>query len=277
VRVILTQLPLALERGQENFDTVLRAVEKSDVVPEPGDLLLLPELVDLRSSRRLYESSVARLARRLGCHVVGGTHRHPCDGGLRNAGIAVAPDGSLCSRYEKCRPYGGASDAQPGVLRPPFRVAEWTVRVLVCADFWHANLWLGPDRPDLVLVAALSVSRKPRPEFARGLWRNMAIARAYEFGALVGISDWAHPFPEPSHPASGVGGLADPTTADPRRFFRPVGPSGIRAFELDRRAVARLRADCASRAFLHDRDGQFQGDSHDRPPGSHGQLPGSGA
>ena len=129
------------------------------------------------------------------------------------------------------------------------------VFVLICADFWFSDLFnRAAHLPDLVLVPALSVSRKPSPDYSRALWRHLAIARAYEFGAYVGISDWGHPSELPMLATSGVGGLADPTREHPDELFRPIAESGASAFDLDFAALDAFRRDRMERGFFWKRD-----------------------
>ncbi len=250
MRLILTELPLALESVSANFDAVEREIVNSQIVPAEGDLLLLPELIGFESSPANYEASVRDLARNLGCHVVGGSHHRRSAGRRLNCGLAVSPRGAVHGRYEKRYPYGGAADAQPGSAWPPFSIAGRTIQVLVCADFWYANLWLEAARTDLVLVPALSVSRKKTPDYSRQLWRHMAISRAYEFAAYIGVSDFAPGWPRREHGASGVAGFADPTTNCPTAFFRPVGSARVGGFTLAFEALDAFRADRAERGFL---------------------------
>ncbi|HKU41489.1 MAG TPA: hypothetical protein VJR89_25205, partial [Polyangiales bacterium] len=123
--------------------------------------------------------------------------------------------------------------------------------ILVCADFWFSDLFHRTTQlPDLVLVPAHSVTRKPAPDYSRALWRHLAVSRAYEFGVYVAISDWAHaPAPPIGLPASGVGGLADPATIDPDRFFLPIEDQ-LRVYELDFDALERFRRDRYARGFF---------------------------
>jgi hypothetical protein len=121
---------------------------------------------------------------------------------------------------------------------------------LICADFWFADVFARAHvLPDVVLVPALSVTRKPTPDYSRRLWQHLAVARAYEFGVYVGISDWSHSSTL-SLPASGVGGLADPTTPDPDRLFTPIGTRDLAVFELDFDALAAFRGDRVNRGFF---------------------------
>lgn len=250
MRILVTELELRADDAAHNFDLIARAVEQSSPSLEADDVLLLPELVDLGPSRTSYVARVRHLARQLGCYVVGGSHYRSGPRGRINWGLAVDPTGAECGSYEKRRPYGGAVDAASGAALPPFEIGGRSFRTLVCADFWYGEFWHEVGRPDVVLVPALSVSRKSNPAFARDMWRHMAISRAYEFGVFVAISDWAHGTPDPYRSASGVAGLADPTGTDPARFFQRVGPAGVRAVDLDFAALDHFRADRRKRRFL---------------------------
>jgi hypothetical protein len=104
--------------------------------------------------------------------------------------------------------------------------------------------------PDLVLVPAHSVSRKPTPDYSRALWRHLAVARAYEFGVYVGVSDWAHvPVPGMLAP-SGVAGLADPTTQLDSELFTPLAHHSVQTFELDLNKLRSFRDDRRARGFF---------------------------
>jgi hypothetical protein len=96
----------------------------------------------------------------------------------------------------------------------------------------------------------LSVTRKPTPDYSRSLWRHLAVARAYELGCYVGVSDWAHPSQLPALATSGVGGFADPTVVDPDRLWQPLGPHAVRAFALDFDALEAFRDDRRARGFF---------------------------
>ena len=106
----------------------------------------------------------------------------------------------------------------------------------------------------MVLVPALSVSRKATPAYSRELWRHLAIARAYEMGTYVGVSDWGQPSSMPMLFTSGVGGFADPTGVDPERFFRPIDPSGASVYDLDFERLGQFRQDRIDRGFFWKRE-----------------------
>ena len=251
MKLILVQPSLGPAADRDNLDVIARLVEDARAAPSPDDVLVLPEHFDRRDSRDEYEAGVSELAVRFGCHVVGGSHHEARAEGRVNCGVVVAPDGKPLGRYEKLRPY--AKERQSvgaGTQLGEFTINGRHVLTLICADFWFSDLFARASRvPDLLLVPALSVTRKPAPDYSRTLWRHLAVARAYEFGTYVGISDWAHPS-QLSLPASGVGGFADPTTVNPDELFRPIGASGVGVFAVDFEALDAFRSDRGDRGFF---------------------------
>ena len=251
MKLLLVQPRLSYAADADNVGVVMRAVERFAAELGEGDVVLLPEHFDLRDDRSAYESGVSGLARRLGTNVVGGSHHELRDGGRVNSGVVANARGEVVARYEKVRPYATERErVHDGNAFGELSIGGRAVLVLICADFWFSDLFARASTlPDVVLVPALSVTRKPTPDYSRALWRHLAIARAYEFGTYVGISDWAHvPTPEVLF-ASGVGGLADPTTADPEAFFSPI-ESDARLYRLDFERLSVFRADRRARGFF---------------------------
>jgi len=257
VRVILIQPQLRHTPEADNFAAVRRSLTASRITPQEQDVLLLPERVTLTHRRDEYEGLVRELASELGCTVVGGSHHEQRGGQMVNAGLAVSASGVELGRYEKVRPYANERvSVSEGAAPGQFVVGGRRVLVLICADFWFSDLFeRATTLPDLVLVPALSVSRKPTPDYSRSLWRHLAIARAYEFGTYVGISDWGHPSELPMLSTSGVGGLADPTATDPQKLFGPIAETGASAYELDFAALEDFRRDRIDRGFFWKKDG----------------------
>jgi predicted amidohydrolase len=252
MRLILVQPVLRADPRADNTGVVLASVRGAGVRPDVDDVLLLPEHWTAEASASRYGEQVRRLADALGCHVVGGSQHESRDGGAVNAGMVCGPDGVCIGRYEKLRPYA----TERTVVRPGSRLGEVEIAgrrflVLVCADFWFADLIHGVAAlPDVVLVPALSVSRKPTPAYSRALWRHLAVARAYEYGVYVGVSDWAPASELPQLRASGVGGFADPTATDPDALFVPVGHAAVSVHTLDFDRLAAFRADRRQRGFF---------------------------
>jgi predicted amidohydrolase len=251
MRLILVQAQLRLD-GSTNLDRIRAGLDVARIDFALGDVLLLPERFDPRVDTASYERDVTALARSLGCHVVGGSHHERRAGGSVNAGVVVDPSGGIIGRYEKLRPYASERQfVEPGTGLGEFTIGGANVLVLICADFWFADLVLRATRaPDVVLVPALSVTRKSSPDYSRALWRHLAISRAYEFGAYVGVSDWAYPSELPIQFTAGAGGFADPTAVEPEKFFASIGEAGVAVHELDFAALDAFRKDRAARGFF---------------------------
>jgi predicted amidohydrolase len=251
MKLVLVQPRLSVDPQADNLGVLSRLLEGLAPTLAASDLVLLPEHVIVGASRAQYEQGIAALARRFACHVVGGSH-HEQRGATRvNRGVAADASGQIIAEYEKLRPYADErSRVQPGAQLGEFSIAGHRLLVLICADFWFSDMFYRASAlPDLVLVPAHSVSRKPTPDYSRALWRHLAVARAYEFGVFVGISDWAHAVESGRLPPSGVAGLADPTRVDPPTMFRPVA-SSVQVYELDFAALASFRHDRQIRGFF---------------------------
>jgi predicted amidohydrolase len=252
MRLVLVQPALHAGPEADNVAIVLGLVQATGVAFDANDVLLLPEHWSGVGVAADYERDVRRLATALGCHVVGGSHHQDRVGGAVNAGLACAADGQVVGRYEKLRPYATERER----VRPGRRLGEVTIDgrnilVLVCADFWFADLILTATHlPDLVLVPALSVTRKATPDYSRALWRHLAVARAYEYGVYVGISDWATDSVLPQLMAAGVAGFADPTTSDPDELFHPIGAARVAVHEVDFDRLEAFRHDRRQRGFF---------------------------
>ena len=252
MRLVLVQPRLGHAPGSDNAGAILAALESSAVACERDDVLVLPERFHLSTSRDAYLADVQRIARAAGCHVVGGSHHEARADGSVNAGVVVDPTGSVLGGYEKVRPYANEREwVRAGQHAGEIVVAGRRVLVLICADFWFSDLVLGAERlPDLVLVPALSVSRKATPDSSRAMWRHLCVSRAYELGAFVGVSDWSHESDLPLLRASGVAGFADPTATEAELLHRGLGSASAASFPLDFDALAAFREDRIARGFF---------------------------
>jgi predicted amidohydrolase len=257
VQLILVQPELEHGPGTHNLDTLTRLLEPHAGTLGPQDIVLLPEHVVSGSTRAPYAEGIARLAQRLGCHVVGGSHHELRDPGSVNSGLVCDARGQVVCEYEKLRPYADERKrVQGGGAFGELTIGGRRVMILICADFWFSDVFPRAQAlPDLVLVPAFSVSRKPQPDYSRALWRHLAVARAYEFGVFVGISDWAYRAPpwkpgDGGRPASAVAGFADATTVDPAHFFVPLAQDWVRVFSLDFARLDSFRADRLGRGFF---------------------------
>lgn len=260
MRLILLQPVLAARDDRANMEAIRRIVggplpapgSPPSIRPEPEDLLLLPEHFLFTDDPAAYDRFVAEMAALAGCTVVGGSHHRRVNGRKVNHGAVVTPDGRTIATYEKLRPYfNERNHVEPGRSFGEFEHGGRRVMVLVCADFWYSDLIpRAAAAPDLILVPALSVSRKPDPYYSRALWRHLAVSRAYEFGAYVGISDWDEASALPSHRTCGVAGFADPVTTEPGKLFTSVDAGGATVFDIDFTGIEAFREDRRMRGFF---------------------------
>lgn len=229
------------------------ALRRKGFVGAAGDIILLPELVGDGYSAADYEQALADMARQFTCHVVGGSQFDMSQDKPANQGLVVDPAGNVIAQYQKANPYGRERDfSRPGDRAgASFRIGGVECFVSVCADFFHAETYRGlTTAPDIILVPALSVSRKSTPDLARARWRHAMIARAFEQAAFVGVSDWAYPVRTGGAlPSSGVAGLAHPDPETSAQLLRTLGRSQVQVFEIDLTVARALRDDQRARGF----------------------------
>jgi omega-amidase len=251
--VVVVQPPAWTPDGDRNLDAIRAALDATPDAIQPGDLLVLPELVGASMDHARYLRRIQDTARALGVWVVGGSHHHSTRGRTVNTGAVAGPDGDLVATYDKHHPYGVDTEGgvDPGDRLGAFEVRGRQVLVLICADFWHSALLHTTDlRPDVIAVPSFSVSRLRPPTPARVIWRHMAISRAYEFGAYVAISDWATSATFAGDPSAGAAGIAHPYPGAGQRLFEPLGRRRIARRRLDVAVTDHLRDDRANRRFL---------------------------
>ena len=214
----------------------------------PNDLALLPEH-HYFGAWDTYLDEMRELAAWLGSTLIAGSMHRQVGATHLNTGAVLSADGALVTLYEKLRPYAKEREhVSPGSTRGGFGIAGRRVAVMICADFWFTDLFVSQPMPDLVLVPALSVTRKPTPQYSQTLWRHTAVARAYEYGVFVGISDWAHDSSLPEQHTSGVTGFADPTQSEPAQLFQPI--AGAALVDVDFSRLDAFRADRRARGFF---------------------------
>lgn len=234
-----------LEAARAQLESLHRQIDASTLV-------LLPEHIVFTNDPLEYRDAIITLAREFRCILVGGSYHEKRGESAVNAGLVVDPEGATLCVYEKLRPYADERKrVMPGTTLGEFIVNGRRVMLLICADFWFSDLFFkAAQLPDLVLVPALSVTRKSSPDYSRAMWRHLAVTRAYEFGVYAGISDWGHPSELPNLFTSGVAGFADPTQTDPDLFFRPVSEHGATIYDLDFGMLDAFRADRRERGFF---------------------------
>ncbi|HLB00443.1 MAG TPA: carbon-nitrogen hydrolase family protein [Bacteroidota bacterium] len=252
MKLVLVQPVLSASDDAGNMEEIRRIVGEFSPGLAADDLVLLPEHFIFTDDPGVYDEFIAEAASTAGCAVVGGSHHRRMKGAKINYGAVVSPANKKLAEYSKLRPYfNEQKHVTPGDFTGEFTINKKNVLVLVCADFWYADIILRAARtPDLILVPALSVSRKPSPGYSRSLWKHLAVSRAYEFGVFVGISDWSDGSLLPKYRTSGAAGFADPTSPDPEKFFTPVPSGGALVTDLNFGAIDDFREDRRMRGFF---------------------------
>lgn len=250
MRIVLTQPSRRDGEGRSDLRRMANLLEGFGT--GPTDIVVLPELIGADAEPQAYLEDLQSLANACGAWVVGGSHMARGAAGFTNSGAVVDPDGAVVARYGKRNPYGdeASRDVVPGEGPACFEVAGLRCMAMICADFWFPSSFAAEQgRPDVVLVSAFSTSQRPTPHMSRARWRHAAAARAYELGAFIGISDWAHPVAYPHGPSSGVAGFAHPNPRAPAQLYQRLGTREARAFPITRDAQIELRRNRSARGF----------------------------
>ncbi|MCZ7557597.1 MAG: carbon-nitrogen hydrolase family protein [Bacteroidia bacterium] len=252
MRLILTQPQLKAFDNAFNRDAVYRALDEAHDGFMKDDIILLPEHIFFTNDAEEYLHEIRNIAAQTGSTVVGGSFHEINDSFRRNTGAVIAADGSILCNYDKLRPYADERNrVEPGERLGQCVIGGRRVLVLICADFWFSDLYgKVKELPELVLVPALSITRKPSPDYSREMWRHLAVSRAYEFGVYVGISDWGEDSLLPVHRCSGVGGFANAASDDVQAFFTAVGQDRLQAITLDFDQLDAFRSDREARGFF---------------------------
>lgn len=252
MRLILTQPYLSARGSEENCQKIeaLIGSVKNEILPD--DILLLPEHFTFNNDPGVFDDFVKELAQNVGCIVIGGSHHRKFSGKQINYGLISDGKGRIMGEYTKLRPYFNEKElVSPGDRIGEFVINGKNILILICADFWYSDILLKlKNQPDLILVPALSVSRKSGPEYSRSLWKHFAIQRAYEYGVFVGISDWNDGLFTTGYRTCGVGGFADPTQIDPEKLFKQISDKNISFFDLDFDELEKFRTDRKMRGFF---------------------------
>jgi predicted amidohydrolase len=252
MRLVLIQPSLRAGGSEENCEIIESLIlsVKSSILSD--DVILLPEHFISADDPETYDKFVKHLAVQTGCTIIGGSHRRLLEVKHVNYGSVWNSEGKVIGEYTKLRPYFNENKhVSPGKMLGEVEILGKNFLILICADFWYSDIFFSTKlRPDVVLVPALSVSRKPSPEYSRSLWRNFAIQRAFEFGVYIGISDWRADSYLKEYRTCGVGGFADPTSTDPAKLFTEIGEKGITFFDVETDALENFRNDRKMRGFF---------------------------
>ena len=252
MRLILLNSPLSAFSTRGNITTIEALVAGVADNIRQDDIVLLPEQFTFDDDVQTYTNFLKQLAATAGCTIVGGSHHRSVESKRINIGNVVDANGIDIGSYSKLRPYfNEQNQISPGENFGEFRINGKNFLVVICADFWYSDILLRASvLPDVILVPSLSVSRKPDASYSRSLWHHLAVARAYEFGVYIGISDWGESSTLPKYRTCGVGGFCDPASRDARNFFVPISEKGVSMFDLDFEALEEFRADRRMRGFF---------------------------
>lgn len=252
MRIVLIQPLLRAGHSGRNceiIESLIRSV-KDSILPE--DVILFPEHFISVDNAALYDSFMERMTALTGCVIVGGSHTRFLNDKRVNYGSVRDARGSVIGEYTKLRPYfNEGRHVSSGNMLGEISIQGKNFLILICADFWYSDIFFKVKQlPDVVLVPALSVSRKSSPEYSRALWRNFAIQRAFEFGVYIGISDWNTDSVLPEYRTCGVGGFADPTATARKKLFTGIDNKNVAFFDLDFDALEHFRDDRRMRGFF---------------------------
>lgn len=158
--VYACQTDIVWEDKTANFARVRNLLEATRQSPQPGGLIVLPEMFatgfsmnaraiaeDVRSGETA--DFLADLARRSGCHVLAGmvTVTSDLENPARrpyNEAVVVAPDGTLAGRYRKRRPFtpSGERDRYVAGSSPVvLEIGGIRVAPLICYDLRFPELF----------------------------------------------------------------------------------------------------------------------------------------
>ena len=202
MRAHLLQMNIAWEDRHENFRIVRRLLESA--TPEPGDLIVLPELFDSGFSlntAKTHDASgetltfLQRLATELHC-TVHGSRTVPGDPAApdpesrkaTNRATIIGPTGLILTEYAKIHPFSFGREPESFRGGETVHTYPWesaghrlTVCPAVCYDLRFPELF----RQGLALGADAFVLGANWPAARQTHWRALAIARAIENQSFV--------------------------------------------------------------------------------------------
>ena len=190
--VSAVQFDIAWEDKAANFSRIRALL--ADAPPEPGSLVVLPEMfatgfsmnlaITRQSREREDETFLAALAREHWAFVVGGVVS-PGDGEMgRNESVAFSPAGELLARYTKIHPFSLGGEAQgheAGREVVSFECGGFIVAPFVCYDLRFPEIFRAAAHRGanlFVVIALWPVKRQHH-------WLTLLQARAIENQAYV--------------------------------------------------------------------------------------------
>ncbi|MEP6755813.1 MAG: carbon-nitrogen family hydrolase [Chthonomonadales bacterium] len=186
MKINCLQTDIIWEDRDANFARVVTLVEEGK--PEPGSLLVLPELFSVGFSMNLDKIAepeegptyqlMVDLAKKYNVYVNGGFVTRGPDGRGRNESALIAPDGHLLTRYHKIHPFTfgeqqhySAGDEIRVVALGDFQVAPFICYDLRFPEIFRVAASRGADL--MIVIANWPVARIHH-------WTALLIARAIE-------------------------------------------------------------------------------------------------
>jgi predicted amidohydrolase len=199
---------IQLNAGREIEPNIRAASELVRQAREAGaDLIMTPEVSDMIEPKRALREEKAcaenahpmlaafrALARETGAHLLLGSIvvRTEGDGRLANRSFLIAPDGTVCARYDKVHMFdvdlpGGESYRESAVFKPGERTAlvalPWGVLGLtVCYDLRFPHLYRALAQGGADFLTVPSAFTVPT---GKAHWHVLLRARAIENGCFV--------------------------------------------------------------------------------------------
>jgi omega-amidase len=196
LNVIAVQLDILWEDKPRNHQRVHELLDQA--CPEPGTLIILPEMFDTGFSMNLErtaqgegresEQFLRQLAIQYRCTVLGGVVSPAVEGRAGNEAVAFSPDGQLLVRYRKQRPFSlvREGDRYPaGSQEMLFQCNGITVAPFICYDLRFPELF----RPAAFRGAELLVVIACWPAVRSEHWVRLLQARSIENLAIaIGVN-----------------------------------------------------------------------------------------
>ncbi|BET65875.1 carbon-nitrogen family hydrolase [Opitutales bacterium ASA1] len=187
MRTIVLQYDIAWEDREANIATVSRLAETAK--PEPGDLLVLPEMgltgFSMSPARvadseaRETESALSALAVRHRTYVIGGYVSRAPDGRGRNQALLALPDGAIAAVYTKIHPFSHTGEHrryEAGREIVTVSCGDFVVAPFICYDLRFPEIFRTAARRGATLLVVVA----SWPEARHAHWRALLQARAIE-------------------------------------------------------------------------------------------------
>ena len=192
MNIHLVQIDSVWEDRPANHAKAKKLIAAAD--PQPGSLIILPETFSTGFSMNLpitaesegcpTEQFLREIAAQHQSCVIGGVVTKTADGRGMNQSLAIAPDGTLLTRYTKNYPFSMGGECEVHVAGIGVSIFEWQglrIAPLICYDLRFPELARSAVRAGaevLIYIAAWPVKRIQH-------WITLLQARAIENLAYV--------------------------------------------------------------------------------------------